>query len=160
MNVGIYIFDKYQRLFCVRVVNRGYAPPGGAIVSGDGSIYNAAKREFFEETGSRLPGVRSDYDFYHWKLKRDSTPCVLLIKRTPLTRTEKNSLIKNYDRNLILYGETNDIAFLNKENIYQRRKVTGLVYNHKDDIVYFLIPILRKIYPFINNPDKRICHAI
>lgn len=151
VNVGIYCFDNDKRLFCVKIRKReAFGPPGGAFeYNKDKSIFDAACREFEEETHSKLPGKSTDYKVFIWKHKKYSDPVFIFLKKTPLTNIEKQNLVNNYDSSKIYNRETDDIAFINLDSIRNHRSLVGIKYKKIGHSASFIMPIIKYLRPHL-----------
>ena len=125
-NVGIYLIDEKDRLFCVHC-HRGFNPPGGKVEKKDKDVFSAARREFLEEAGSHLPLKRSQLKRLNYRIR--SRTCALFYNIRPLKKMVIDELIKKYCRHKIRYAETNDVALVpinlidrNRSNIFKGEK--------------------------------------
>ena len=111
-SVGVVILDTEGRVLLVKN-RRGWNPPGGGIEAEE-TWFQAAAREFLEETLSPLPFNARDYSLHH------VPNSILYVCKKQLTPSMKVNIIKNYDASRVLYHETSDIMF--SSNWFNLRK--------------------------------------
>ncbi len=164
-SVGVVIMDTDDKVLLVKN-RRGWNPPGGGIEAEE-TWFQAAAREFFEETLSPLPFESTDYTLHHMPNS------ILYVCRKKLPLKMKINIIKNYDANKVLYHETSDILFSNnffnlRKNMRgQRHGRIGKLANFVPDTMAFVQRVLfqrrymkqRSNAPFVAHTEARVAQG-
>jgi len=108
-NACILLTNSIGRILCVQLNNGLWTIPGGKIDKGE-SPWNAAVREFIEETGNNLPDLREGKVFTSYDYHAHT--------RIYIGNTSTPDLIFNI-RNT--NGETLQLAYITPEDIFSGR---------------------------------------
>ena len=104
------ILISHGRILCVREISGKWTLPGGKIEK-DETPFNAAKREFYEETGNILPDLRLEgktfnkYDYTH----RNGSITRIYIGHTDTADLRFNMGNTNGETNALKYLTINEI---------------------------------------------------
>ncbi len=119
-NVGILLYDEKKRILLVRQ-RRGFTPPGGSVEAFDKTLFEAAVREFYEETSVKFPFKRNECNKWLYRNRRHH--CLCFFPKFPLTEKNADEIMRNFDVKKILYEESDDIKFVCIDKIIFNPKI-------------------------------------